>query len=220
MATVSEILDNVINLSVGINDVDTEEKGKFLKYLNMACRELYRLTAPLDDNLSVTHLANGFDETAGIELYDADAGKIGILTVRNVRTNRIIFERVPYLFLQEKKFLNESYRPIYCVQNNVITIYSNLAKPYDVFIGYVPDFIDLQEESIGSFPHTTIPFRPSFQNLLVYGTLYYVYQDMDGFKSSIKESIAVDEWTKGKMRYSNYLLNTSPLAHPLTGDRV
>ena len=215
MATVSEILDNVINLSVGINDVDTEEKGKFLKYLNMACRELYRLTAPLDDNLSATHLANDFDETAGIELYDVDAKKISILTVRKVMTNRVAFKEVPYLTLQEMKFLNQPSVPVYCVQNNVITLYSNLAKPYNVFIGYVPDFIDLQDEAIDPFP-----FRPFFQNLLVYGTLYYIYQDMDGFKSSIKESIAVDEWTKGKMRYSNYLLNTSPLAHPLTGDRV
>ena len=100
----------------------------------------------------------------------------------------------------------EAYKPIFCVRDNALTLYSGGTKPYDVFIAYTPAFVDFK----GDEEEADIPFRVEWHPLLVYGTLYYIYQDMDGFKSSVKESIAASEWKRGIASYAASLFNAYP----------
>jgi len=204
---VSDILDNVIDLSIGRDEADDEERATFLNYLNMASEELYRLTAPFDEQRSQTHIQQNFDESVNIELKDSEGDEIDILAVSKVRSKQFEkFSQVSFALLQEKKFMGEAYTPIFCVRKNVFTLYSNGTKPYDVFMAYTPIFIDFT----GDEEEGDIPFRIEWHPLLVYGTLYYIYQDMDGFKSSVKESIAASEWKSGIEKYARSLFNSSP----------
>ncbi len=73
---VADILDRVIELSVGGDSADNEEQLSFLNYLNMAGEELYRATASLDDAREVTKIQVDFVESAPVQILDDEENPI------------------------------------------------------------------------------------------------------------------------------------------------
>jgi hypothetical protein len=207
--TITDILDQAIELSVGFDSVDDDERAFFLKCLNMACEELYRSTAFLDESRFLTYIEKSVDETADIILPSS-----AVLHVNKVKSASIPkFTKVSLSDMQELKFFSQNQTPVFCFNVNAVTLYSNSLQPYDAFISYVPCFTPLKQSTAES----DIPFNCDWHPLLVQGTLYYIYQDMDGFKSGIKEKVTVSEWKDGIMRYCAGLFNSySPQYRPYT----
>lgn len=211
---VSDVLDQAIELGVGFDNVDTDERALYLKHLNMAAEELYSATASLDEKRSQSYIAVAFDESGNIELLDSNNNPVDVLSVSKVITKKAEqFKEIPVAIVREKKFLGQETCPIFCYRDNLFTLYSNLTKPYDVFIAYTPAFNGFEwDESAKKEKPVDLNtlFRKEWHRLLVYGTLYYIYQDIDGFKSSVKESIAASEWKRGIASYSASLFNSYP----------
>jgi len=209
---VKGILDNVVHLSIGINDEDADMREKLLGYLNNAASEMYISVSSFDESLFQYQTIENFDESVEIVLPNA------LSAVKKVRNIDHEFTQVSYAALFEKKFMGRDENPIFCIDNTHKTnlwLYSNLQKPYNVFVSYLSVFKPFDFDTEESF----IPFRPEFHTLLVYGALYYLYQDMDGFKSSVKEQICISEWKNGINEYLAFLINSSAdfeNAHPYT----
>lgn len=200
---VSGILERAIELSVGVDNVDTEEEYLYLKYLNMAANELYQRTAGFDELLERTHIEDGFDESGELKITVASED-MSFFLVKKVMTANETFKQVPLSKIAEMKFKEEVGDPVFAVKPASLVLYSKVEKPYKLFVSYVPKFKLLKDTTV----EADIPFRPEFHELLVYGTLYYIYQDIDGFKSSTKESVAAKEWNDGIVSYQSTLFNT------------
>ena len=202
----SDIINLVIDLSLGQNDVSEEERAKFIGYLRLALIDFYTRTASMNEACVKTFTQDVIDERTDIALTDTTGRPTPLLFIKEIITPTFRFDkRVSWCEMQARKFLNQHHKPVYCVQDNRVTLYSGGRTPYRIFIAYVPAFTNELKASTD----LSIFIPVQWQNLLIYGTLYYIYQDMDGFKSSVKESIAAQEWQAGLSRCVAALFNAS-----------
>lgn len=202
----SDVLNRVIDLSLGQNDVSEEERVKFLHYLTLALVDFYTRTASMNEASCQTFTKDNIDERTDIAVTDRIGRPSPILCIQKITTPTFTFKKmISCSDMQMRKFLGQNQEPVYCVQNNLVTLYSRGHTPYRVFISYIPALTARVELStdLSAF----IPVQ--WHDLLIYGTLYYIYQDMDGFKSSVKESIAAKEWKAGLSRCVASLFNAS-----------
>lgn len=202
----SDVLNRVIDLSLGQNDVSEEERVKFLEYLTLALVDFYTRTASMNEACHKIFTQDNIDERTDIALTDTTGRPTPILHIQKIITPKLTFKKmISWSDMQIQKFLGQNEEPVYCVQNNLVTLYSNGHKPYKVFISYIPALTHQIELSTD-----LSAFMPlQWHDLLIYGTLHYIYQDMDGFKSNVKESVAAKEWQAGLSRCVAALFNAS-----------
>ena len=198
---VKSILQTVVRLSLGEGDaLDEEIQVKYLDYLNRAAETLYQTAAPFDDFLTISEKFTIIDESTAV----APSRPIFLLGKCITQDSKYIFKKSSAHF-DEKVFLTDAQMPIFTQKNDGLYFYTLFTKPYNVLLSYKPNFTPL----LYTAKESGIPFRPAFHNKLVFGTLYYLYQDMDGFKSSVKEKICIAEWNSAISKYSAFLFNSS-----------
>jgi hypothetical protein len=181
--TIEEIISLIANLGIGLDEPSKEDKEVFLKYLNLAHAELFRLTALINP-------------------------KIKVLT-QNIKVNNGIAEElqeIPFIiktvYLGDKQLI-----PVSTKQTGIPRCWHYMNETihiYPVFDGeikvtYIPEPEELKLNT------EKLPYPISYHSVLIDGACYYLFQaeNKDNFK--IQQTLM--KWERGKNELFAFLNN-------------
>jgi len=210
---VSDILDIVGDFSVSGSNVTDEQRTSFLRYLNLYKDSLYRKTAAMNGNLLQTQLFSGaYDSGVGLSLTGT-TNLMFITSVINLKNNRVLKQKSQieayqlwYNNDEWKSGVPQIYTLLssYTTDEFVVFIYPLPSDDVSMVVGYIENPEDFTEET----PSVAIPFPQLYHQLLVDGTLWYVFQEEGGFKDSVKASEAKNRCMQGEQELMSFLQNT------------
>lgn len=198
---VIDMLGNMALLSVGPDSLTPKTKAIFLKYLNIANREIYGKTAAINPDVVV-------NETIDVQVgHDEIALDNDIFSVNNIYVNDKYpsLKLKPYMdFIAYKKWrtVNSSDPEIFSFRKNTLLIYPirpNTQYTLDVF--YAPHPEDIRETTAEG----DIPCPKVFHDILVDGALYYLFSDEEGFKST-RDKLEAKERKESRLKDLNSYL--------------
>jgi hypothetical protein len=194
---VIEMLENMALLSVGPDNLTPKTKSIFLKFLNMANREIYNDTASINADIAVNEQITTVANSENVQL------KHSIFSVSKVYVNN----NYPGLGLKsffdftdlKKNNPSEGTPEIFTFRKKVLSIYPiRSILTYNLDIWYAPQPINITETT----DEDNIPYPLSFHDLLVDTALYYLFLDEEGFKNTAKNQKAE---SRAKMRKSQLI---------------
>ncbi|WP_192483165.1 MULTISPECIES: hypothetical protein [Cysteiniphilum] len=209
---VSEMIDRLTLLSVGLDSVDTAEKQIFLKYLNIVHFELFRITALFNPYVSATVIEYNSD-TANVVLtakgwigsffqknshaitgvYYKDSG--GVTKLKQTSVSQI-FETDPLLEKIDK--------PAYWYYNNASAYIYPYLNTYPAGCSLVLTYIKNPTPLELTTYEDAVPYPPTFHQLLVDGAAYYMYQSEGGLKNKDEINASLIKYERGKGELLNY----------------
>lgn len=211
---VSDILDIVGDFSVSGSNVTDVQRTSFLRYLNLYKDSLYRKTAAMNGNLLQTQLFNeNYDAGTGITLTGT-TNLMFVTSVINLQVNRALKQKSQieaYQLYYGDTAFRSGLPQIYTVTSSyttgefVVFLYPvPTQNPVNIIIGYLDNPEDFTEDTVS----VAIPFPQLYHQVLVDGTLWYVFQEEGGFKDSIKASEAKNRCQQGEQELMSFLQNT------------
>lgn len=212
---VIDILSQIAYLSNGLNVTPKKEEcGIYLNFLNTVHMDLYRHTAKF--NPDVCFYKNDYVP------IDSDTGRIKKADF-SLNTNNVGYIYNSKGILLERKLLSEliaidpalkkkcelGKSEYWSIEEGEILIYpkeqkealhlnpycSIWAKPFPKKLTY-----DTKEQDI--------PYPSIYHQVLVDGTIYYVFQNETGMRNQTELALANERWQKGKQELLWYFLNT------------
>lgn len=197
-----DVID-IINLmavtGVGLEEPTPSDQAVFLKYLNLAHLDLYKVVAvmmkPLllkKENISTDiNGAYAFVEmpfTIEKVVSVINKKELSLTTISSIQNLDILVENkgVPYKFFWS---------------GNGISIYPNpeVATELAIWVVKNANILNLGTRS------SEIPYPATFHDVLLNGANYYLFQSESGFKNVEKMRIAEERWEKGKTMMIDYL---------------
>jgi hypothetical protein len=202
---VSEMIENLGLLSVGLDNLSNKDKDVFLKYLNLVHFDLYRLTALVNPYVESIKSINAtiFDNIdryiEGINPFHVDAVYFGTganATILKQTTKRGVLAVDPEL--------TATGNPTnwYINRKNKICIYPTVYTD-TITVVYIQQPIKLTLNDV----ETDVPYPPAYHQILVDGAAYYIYQSEGGLKNRDELATALLKYNAGKMELMTYLNN-------------
>ena len=174
------MLENMALLSVGPDSLTPKTKVIFLKYLNIANREIYGKTAAINPDVVINETIQvqvGSDE---IELNN-DIFSVSSLYVNDQYPSLTLKSYMDFVAYKKWRTINSSDPEVFSFRKNTILIYPILpTTQYTLDIFYAPHPINIKE----STDESDIPYPKVFHDILVDSALYYLFSDEEGFKST------------------------------------
>jgi hypothetical protein len=209
---VSEILNLLATLSIGLDDIDVTNPNDsdvvvFMRFINLAYFEL--LQATISESPIVVNLNEQLDCTNGV--LAATAAPIFIpKVIYNISTNYPLLGALEEDILKVDPGLKITGTPQKWYQaNGVINVYpltTSLVNAGGGFgIRYIPQPFPLLYNS----PSSDILIPSLYQQILADGASYYVFQSETGFKDQNKMLSAQARWEDGKKKLFSYMKNIS-----------
>jgi hypothetical protein len=201
--SVSTLLTLMGHLSLGNDNITSEERQIFLHYLNLAHFELYQVTAPFNQDLFVFEtLTNVLGENAVI----LSRPPYAVQSVYD-QTHQKKLTRSSLADILEKDpgFTATGHPRQYFLQGSVVHFYPPQTAVTSVRVVYTPQPVLFTEET----QDPDIPYPIAYHPVLVDGALYYVFQEEGGFKNPQKAIEAQKRWEDGRSRLLSSLYNTS-----------
>ena len=208
---VSDILDIIGDFSVSGSNVTEEQRNLFLRYLNLYKDSLYRKTAAFDNNLiTVQPFSAAYDSNIGLELASPSLMFVSSVTnLNNSESLRQISKVDAYkLYYKVDSFIESEPKSFTIYSNYSHDLFSVFVYPVPSNINVVVGFIDNPNDFTEDTLSADIPFPPLYHQVLVDGTLWYVFQEIGGFRDSLKAREAKDRCLKGENELSGFLQNT------------
>jgi hypothetical protein len=210
---VSDIISLMGTLSLGADNVTEDEKSIFLTYLNLAHAELYSKTANFNQALLKSEsFAPDLDEGDSPSSYTLSEIPFFVNSVYLPNTRQRLTEiAITDILLTDPAFSNNQNpgQPTnYFISNNVVSLYPLQTAATPALIWYCPNSTDFTLTT----PESDIPYPRNFHRILADGALYYVYQDVPGFRNSEKETASQKRWERGKSELVSYLYNSSGIS--------
>lgn len=208
---VSDILDIIGDFSVSGSNVTEEQRNLFLRYLNLYKDSLYRKIAAFDNNLITVQRSNDiYDSNVGLELASASLMFVSsVINLNNSFSLKKISKIDAYkLYYKVDSFIEsepETFTTYWNRENNLFYI---LVYPSPTNINVAISFIDNPDDFNEDTLSANIPFPPLYHQVLVDGTLWYVFQEIGGFRDSLKAREAKDRCLKGENELSCFLQST------------
>jgi hypothetical protein len=200
--TITEMLQQIANLSVGLDNATEFDNEINLRYLNLAHAELYRSTAAVNPDATIVQKTIAVDQGALQE-------KINAFTVKNlhipIANNTKVLQPIPYDWvLQHDPARTQAGQPIYWYRlNHKLFTYPKYTGDIQVvYIGQAIPFTLETEEA-------DIPYPPLYHSVLVDGACYYAFQGESGLKNREEMLLTLTRWEQGKKSCSQYLINQS-----------
>lgn len=196
---VSDVLDLVANLSIGLDNPTQDDEEIFLRYLNLAHFELFSRTASI--NPFVTIQSDVLNVNDGV----VDNLTAPLFSIRSVYSTDSKSSLIPYSYnriLDLDPTLTQTGQPQYWYYvNNTLNVWPLWTKDEGIGVRYVvaAEPFDLNDDLSPLYP-------PTFHPLLVDGTCYYLFQTESGFKNETKMLKAEKRWMNGTTDLYNYLL--------------
>lgn len=199
---VSDILDLMANLGIGLDEPTKDDNEIYLRYLNLAHFELYRHTASVNPFLilqkDILSVNNGVVDSLTAPLFS-------IRKVYRTDTNLGLIAYSIDKVLDSDPSLSVIGNPIYWYYaNNNLNVWplwtqqDGLGVIYNTEINYLKINDDLNSY-----------YPLSFHPLLADGAVYYLFQSETGFKNDIKMKKAEERWNEGRTNLYNYFLTVA-----------
>ncbi len=210
---VAEIIDLVAEFSASGSNATEAQRSIFLKYLNLYKDKLYRDTALINkDVLQYVELAKDYNKDIGLTFCFEE--KMQIVSVFDFKQQKFLLEKSkpeaialyrgkvgePLVYSFVKTHMDASHT--WC---NQLSLYPVPAS-CDILVRYILEPASFEMTT----PSRLIPFPPAFHQLLVDGTLWYVFQEEGGFRDSSKAKEAKDRCSMGEQELVSYLVNAQP----------
>lgn len=210
---VSDILNDIGLLGVGLENPTSEDQAVFLKYLNLAHFDLFRKTAALNPKVIVLHQTvnanNGVLDP--LAFYPFLVKKVYVVQ-QNWLLNPISIDVIQK---DDPSISKVETRPQYWYYyNNTLNIYPLYTGQIGVF--YIPDPISLEADTY----EINIPYPVAFHPILIDGACYYLFQGEGAFKDALKMQTALARWEQGKTELMSYLTTLAGQSYYSTFSRV
>ena len=198
---VKEIISLMALMGVGLDEPTPTDQDIFLKYLNLAHYELYRITAASLIRFIGENSSYQFDET----------GKILNLPSFYFSLDEFEYNGTPLIFKDinviKREFsdnsLTSSGQPLhwYYKYGGDVFLYPVFGTPSEVNVTVIPNvkkftILTTSEE---------IPYPEPYVTSLIHGALYYVFQSESGFKNIEKMKSEEAKWNQEKTLLLEYL---------------
>lgn len=200
---VREILKLVSEQGVGLEEPTDIDNTVYLRYLNLVHFDLYRSVASINPFAKI-------EEKEG----NAVAGKLELgstpFLVRSVyipiKNNAQILRSISYdEILKTDPAMDASGKPErWFFLNNNIQLYPK-SHTGTVKVVYMDD---PKEFTIGTLSEQ-IPYPTIYHQVLVDGTIYYLFQGEGGLKNKQELALSLARWEKGKKALYAYLMGQS-----------
>lgn len=200
---VSEIIDLIATLSVGLDNIQKSDVEIYLKYLNLAHRELYRLTAQFNQDLiiSETLINTQGSNTLTLSQIPVCINKV-FVPLLNIYLPRISMVDVIDI---DPSFQQTGYPVRYFCQKNVIQFYpKQTVNVYETIVWYCPPCSDFTIDT----PESDIPYPVDYHSVLAKGALKYVFQEESGFRNTPQQVDALKDWENGSKELISSLINS------------
>ena len=170
---VKEILALMAQTSIGIDNPTSMTQDLYLNYLNLYHFELYNKTFKINPFIAKDRI-HWIDITNNIVIGEGD---------ESLKANSILqLNKIHWIKTFDNKDVGDTLP--YKIQDNVIII----DKPIGFFkeednwisIDYIPNPVNLEQTTVKE----DIPYPVAFQQVLVYGASYHMYQNEGGMRST------------------------------------
>lgn len=191
------------NLSLGSDNITPKESAIFLQYLNLAHFELYQMTANLNEDLLVKQTLASVADSNTVELDEKPFFVNNVYDTSNKRKLKKV--SLTDILSVDPSFSVASFPVSFFVQKNTIQFFPKQTGVVNVDVWYVPQPTQLT----AAMQDIDLPYPIAYQNILIDGALYYLFQEEGGFKNIQKASGAQSRWEIGKSKMVSYFYNSS-----------
>lgn len=193
--TIDDMLNFMAAQGIGNDSPTDSDKAIYLKYLNIAHDELYRLVILFSDTKSAYATLQIVDGNA---LLPADLLRIGRATDVDHTRNLEVMDIT--LLEEHDPLLQRTGSPFYYyVIDGSIYTYPTSSHTLKLRYFKVPGLLTL------SSGEQDVPYPKPFHHVLVDGALYYLLQAEGGFKTIPKMQAAAIRWQSGKTALISFL---------------
>ena len=201
---VTEILETMALMSVGGDNLTPKTKSIFLRYLNLANRNIYNKTASINPDLLINEQIQSIQNNEDVQL-NQNPFLVSSLYVENQYPGLLLKTFLDFIDFK-KNFNGEGEPQVFTFRKDTVSIYPIRANTqYNLDIWYTSQPIILDENTA----ENDIPCPLSFHNLLVDEALYYLFLDEEGFKDSRKSMEAKERAKDQKKELISYLYANS-----------
>ena len=200
--TIAEMLQQIANLSVGLDNATEFDDEINLRYLNLAHAKLYRATAAV--NPDATIVQKTIAVVQGVLQEKVNAFRVKSLHIP-IPNNTKVLQPIPYdWILQHDPAKTQAGQPIYWYRlNHALFTYPKYTG--DIEVVYVGEAVPFTLETEAA----DIPYPPLYHSVLIDGACYYVFQGESGLKSKEEMLLTLTRWEQGKKSCAQYLMNQS-----------
>lgn len=191
-----DIVQLIANQGLGNDNPSLSDKEVYLRYLDLAHKELYRSAKPLDEDAAT--------QSVDIEIIDGvgalPAGLFHPVSAIDV-TNKRKLTRKTRTWLEDNTtpLLSETGVPSYYYYTKQF-IYPYPKSSITLRLRYIPNATPITLETT----EDQIPYPLEYHQVLVDGALHYLFQGEGGFKSGERRAEALARWQKGKNALRNH----------------
>ena len=199
---VREIIKLAAEQSVGLEDLSPEDASLYLKYLNLVHAELYRKLAQI----------NPFAPIAK-DTVSAIGGRITLetmpLVVKSlyvpISGNPLVLKPIMHDTILERdpERAMGGMPQYWYFFNQGIEVYPSYEGALKLVCIKDPEMFTIETVE------AQIPYPPSYHQVLVDGTCYYLFQGETGLKNKEELGTSLAKWETGKRELYAYLLNLS-----------
>lgn len=201
---VIDILQTMALMSVGGDNLTPKTQAIFLRYLNLANRNIYNKIASINPDLFINEQIQSIQNSEDIQL-NQNPFLVSALYVENQYPGLRLKTFLD--FIDFKKDFNGNGDPqVFTFRKDTVSIYpirDNTQYNLDIWYTPQPLILDLTVDE------NDIPYPVSFHNILVDEALYYLFLDEDGFKDSRKSMEAKERAKDQKKDLISYFYANS-----------
>jgi hypothetical protein len=205
---VSEIVQLIANQGLGNDTPTLADQTIYLRYLNMAHKELYRAVKILDPARASVNADIIITNGAG----DLPANIMRLTSAINEDRGRKLAQKTLDWIEDNDPLVEQTGDPAYWYFGDGNRIFTYPRTTHDLRIRYIPQAQNFTLETL----EAAIPYPIEHHPILVDGALYYLFQSEGGFKSGTKAAGAQVKWLRGKAALCNDIESYVKPAEPAT----
>lgn len=195
---VAEMIQFMAIEGVGLDSPTAQERAIFLKWLNVANRQLFRVTNVFNQDRLLQRLV--LTTQGGVVQLPTNI--FNLIQVANLSDGNVL-ERTNILDIEkyDPNFTaNGTPWQYYVTNTNLLNIYP-ANNDVSLRISYIVDCPSLTEQT--TEPEILYPVE--YHEVLVDGALYYLFKSENSFRSANNEASANMRWMQGKAALMSYL---------------
>lgn len=199
-----DMLENMALLSVGPDSLTTKTKSIFLKYLNIANREIYGKTSSINPDIVINETIQVPLNNSTVDV-DKEIFSIYNIYVKDKRNPLFLKPYMDFIAYKKRGFFNQSDPEICSFRKKTVFIYpikTNVQYELDIF--YTAHCTPLTEATA----EEDIPYPKTYHDVLVDGALYYLFSDEEGFKS-VRNKLEAKERKEERLKSLISYLNSN-----------
>jgi hypothetical protein len=195
---VSDIINMMALTGVGLEDPTPEDREIYLKFINLANLELYRLAIFSEKSLyrDITNITTDANGVYHFPIFPLEIEKVICTSLLKNLHFDVIENLQKYDTLLNKEGTPSKW---YFNRKNLV-IYPVQTAPIDLILWTIPNPIHLTLDTA----EMDIPYPPVYHDILMHGASYFLFQS-EGGKNREKMIIAEKKWTDGKTRLLDFL---------------